>query len=101
MITYIFSGFDIKEHFGKNVSEYLNRNNIKLGVTVNPDFLITNNSNDYKLIGNYINNSIKFMLKCRRNLYEKATYQPAAGIQHGTDISACRGSLCICGGDGQ
>ncbi|UKI26607.1 MAG: hypothetical protein L6V91_07520 [Bacilli bacterium] len=22
----------------KNVSEYLNRNNIKLGVTVNPDF---------------------------------------------------------------
>lgn len=45
----------------KNVSEYLNRNNIKLGVTVNPDFLITNNSNDYKLIGNYINNSIKFI----------------------------------------
>lgn len=31
----------------------------------------------------------------RRNLYENATYQPAAGIQHGTDISACRGSLCI------
>lgn len=45
----------------KNVSEYLNRNNIKLGVTINPDFLITNSSNDYKLISSYINDSIKFI----------------------------------------
>lgn len=28
MITYIFSGFDIKEHFGKNVSEYF-KNDMK------------------------------------------------------------------------
>ena len=38
----------------KNISNYLNSNNIKLGVTINPKYEIKEGSNDYQLISNYI-----------------------------------------------
>ncbi len=38
----------------KNISNYLNNYNIKLGVTINPKYEIKEGSNDYRLISNYI-----------------------------------------------
>lgn len=54
----------------KQVSEYLNQNNIKLGVTINPSQKITKESTEYNVIKNYINtDEISFIPFTNEKIY--------------------------------
>ena len=108
MISYIFSGFDVKEHFGNDVSEYFKKDMKECkrndGVTLNVNILDDNTEEDV-MIDNIKNADIIFIMggdTQRQNLFLeryklKKMIKEANGIVIGVSAGAINlGGISLC-----